>query len=227
MRFYVLNNPDVTIHKNLSITDFLDVEPIHDGQALKCPTCGGFISGIPWLPPHRAELEVWGNSYGDIAFGPSDEILISGRLSGLYATSKLTGLEGFHEVQITRVIRRDGSRLKKQPSKYYCVTIARSQALINIDASGMIHEEPWTCSECRGGLIKRARRIVLEEDTWGGEDIFFARGLPGTILTSERFKEFFEKNKINNGILIPADQYSFDFYPWESSSQKDASKSSL
>src|SRR5437899_5941141 len=80
----------------------------------------------------------------------------------------------------------------------------------------LVHEKPHTCNECRSGLIKRAARIVLEDDTWSGEDVFYARGLPGTRLTSERFKAFFDKYSINNGVLIDAAEYSFEFYPWES-----------
>ena len=215
MKFYVLCDPNVEIHTNLAITDFLDVEPKHYGEALRCPSCREFISMIPWLPPHRAELEVWGKAYGDIAFGSGDEELVSERFVNLYRTSGLTGLGVFHEVEITKVIRRGGSRLRNPPPKYYCVTVERSRAAIDIEASGLVLEEPPTCDVCKGGLIIRTKRVILEPETWSGEDIFFARGLPGNIITSERFKEFFEKNQINNGILVPAEEFSFDFYPGE------------
>jgi hypothetical protein len=95
------------------------------------------------------------------------------------------------------------------------VSIARSRAAIDQIASEFVHESPVSCNECRVGSIKRWARIVLEEGSWSGEDVFFARGLCGQIITSERFKEFFDRNRINNGIVISAAKYSHDFYPWE------------
>jgi len=218
MNFFVLISPRDTTRPG--VTDFGHVKPVHNGEAPKCPNCGGFIGAIPWLPPQRAELEVWRKDYGDIAFGPGGERLVSERFATLYKAEGLTGLEGFHEVEIVKVIRRGGSKLRTPPPKYYSVSITRSRAAIDQDASGFIHEKPIACNQCRVGSIKRWSRIVIEQNTWSGEDVFFARGLPGTILTSEGFKEFFDRNHINNGILINAGEYSHDFYPWEKTSKE-------
>ena len=51
-----------------------------------------------------------------------------------------------------------------------------------------------------------------------GEDIFIARGLPGTIVVSERFKEWCEANEVRNAVFVPAEEYAHDFYPWEKES---------
>ncbi|MBN1795037.1 MAG: hypothetical protein JW804_00030 [Sedimentisphaerales bacterium] len=220
MKFYVLIDPDVEIHQSLAITDFIKLEPHIVGEAPKCPLCGSFTGALSWLSPRNAEIEVWGDVYGDIVFGSGNCLFVSQRFIDLYKISGLIGLDGFHEVNVTKVIRRGGSKVKKEPPKYYCVSISRSRALIDTEASEFVHEEPWTCPECKSGLIKRAKRIFLEKDTWSGEDIFYARGLPGTIIVSQRFKDFFDKYKINNGVLIPAEEYSFDYYPWEDMQQE-------
>lgn len=212
MRFFVLRNPRVTKQKDMAITDFLKSDDANTGEAPICPVCGEFIGMLPWLPPYRAELEVWGKAYGDIAFGAGDEMLVSARFAMLYKEATLIGLEGFKETEILKIKRRGGSRLRLPPPKYYCVKVVRSRAAINIKASGLVLREPPTCDECRDGFIIRTQRVILEENTWSGEDVFFARGLPGTIITSERFKDFFEDKGINNGLLIPAEDYSFDFY---------------
>lgn len=218
MKFHVLKSPrDI---QRPAVTDFVDADPVNRGQAPKCPSCGHFIGGLAWLPPHRAVLEVWGKEYGDIAFF-MDELLISKRMADLYRAEELSGLQGFDEVEIVKVIRRGGSRLRTPPPPYYCVTVARSRAAIDVETSGLVLREPYTCNECRGGFIIRTARVVLEEGTWSGEDIFIARGLPGTILTSKRFKAFFDRHLINNGILIDATEYSFDFYPGKSISEID------
>ncbi|MEZ6163292.1 MAG: hypothetical protein R3B67_02540 [Phycisphaerales bacterium] len=56
---------------------------------------------------------------------------------------------------------------------------------------------------------------MVDESTWSGEDIFYARGLSGLIITSEPFAEWFHHANINSGVLIPALDYAADFYPTE------------
>jgi hypothetical protein len=69
------------------------------------------------------------------------------------------------------------------------------------------------CAECRIGSMMRLRRLVLEPGTWSGEDAFIARGLPGTIITSERFKEYCEQGAFTNCLLIEAAHDHFDSFP--------------
>jgi len=77
-------------------------------------------------------------------------------------------------------------------------------------------DDDTVCSECGlGGVIKRLRRVVLRAGTWSGEDVFFARGLPGTILASERFKSLCETAGLANCSLVDAATFSFDHYPQE------------
>jgi len=213
MNFYVLIDPrDIS---GPAVTNFGKADPVNRGEAHRCSVCGSYISALPWLPPYKAELEVWGKEYGDIAFMPGgNELLVSARFADLYKAEGLTGLSGFHEVEIMKVIRRGGSHLNAPPPRYYCVSIIRSRAAIDLTASEVIHAKPVTCNECRAGSIKRWSRIVIEENTWSGEDVFEARGLV-EIITSERFKEFFVRNRVNNGVLVNAAEYAHDFYPWE------------
>lgn len=214
MRFYVLTNPTGPEgYRRLAVTDFVDADPVNMGdRAPRCGVCGGIIGLLPWLPPYRATLEVWGKEYGDIAFGMGG-LLISKRLQDLFRKEGLSGFEGFHEVEIAKVIRRGGSKLRTPPPPYYYVAIASSRAAVDVAASGLVLKEPYTCNECRSAFVIRTARIVIEQGTWSGEDIFYARGLSGTILMSERCKAFFERNHINNGVLVDAAEYSFDFYP--------------
>jgi hypothetical protein len=67
-----------------------------------------------------------------------------------------------------------------------------------------------TCSECRDNGIERLDRIVFEPETWSGEDILFARGLPGIEIASERFKSFCDDRAFANCVLIDAMRFSFD-----------------
>jgi hypothetical protein len=51
--------------------------------------------------------------------------------------------------------------------------------------------------------------------SWQGEDVFIARGLPGTIIASERFKEFCSARAVKNVLLVDALEFPFDSYLWE------------
>jgi hypothetical protein len=179
---------------------------------------------LPWLPPHRAELEALGQDFGDIAFGPGLEFLVSEQFKEPWCKTELVGLEGFFPVEIAKVKKH--KKIGGSVPNYFCVSVVRSRAAIDVVASGLERNDGTgaeVCPECRlGPGVRRAQRIVLEPSTWSGEDIFIARGLPGTYIASERFKGFCERNQMKNAVLIPALEYSFDFYPWEKSNKSES-----
>jgi hypothetical protein len=152
--------------------------------------------------------------FGDIAFGPGDELLVSDRFWNLFQKAKLSGLIEVGMVEVFRL--RTHKKLRNAVPTYLCCRVSRSKGVVDDYASSLVREEGMKCGECRqGGIIKRSERVVLESDTWSGEDVFFARGLPGIILTSIRFKQFCDTNGFDNCIFIPASSFSFNHYPWE------------
>jgi hypothetical protein len=213
MSFYVLTNPVGEAMEGRAVTDAISFDPVLVGEAPRCPECRAFIGPLSWLPPRRVELEVWSSAYGDLAFATGGDLLVSNHFVDLYSCSGLRGLEIHEPVEIAKITRREGAQPPRMPPQYLHSAIGRSRARIDISASGVEHESPPTCEECLGGLIMRWKRVVIEEGTWSGEDIFVARGFPGAILVSERFRDWFVANRINNGVLIPAEEYARDFYP--------------
>lgn len=211
MSFYVLANPKTA--EGGAVTDFLEVEPIRLGEAPRCRRCGGFVGMKPIVPPVRVNIETWGSRYGDLAFGSGNQILVSERFKEEYYARGLTGMSEFEPIEVARVRNRIKNRARCP--KYHLASVTRSRTAINVTASGFLYDNPPTCSECRIGGVKRAARIVLEEGTWSGEDIFFARGLPGTIIVSEQFRRMCIEAELQNCLLIEASVFSFDFYPWE------------
>jgi hypothetical protein len=91
--------------------------------------------------------------------------------------------------------------------------VSRGRTAIDLAASGFEWLEPPTCPECRSAIIVRWQRVVIEEETWTGDDIFIARGLPGTYVVSERFKGVCDEHHIKNAVFVPAESYGHDFYP--------------
>src|SRR5712692_1225597 len=209
MDFYVLESPGTVTAK--AVTDFLPLESTKKGEAPKCIKCGQYIGMLPLLPPIRVELETWGDTFGDIAFGPGEELLASKRFWNLFQSLGLTGLVPVAPADVVKV-KSHRKLIQEQPS-YLCFRVVRSKAAIDEKKSGLVREGPWTCNECCiGGIIKSTERIVLERDSWSGEDIFIARGLPGRILASERMKTFCDQKTILNCYLIKASEFHFDHY---------------
>ena len=168
---------------------------------------------MPYIGDIVVELELWGSSADDICFGPGEQVLFSSRLKAAFESSQLKGT-GFQFAKVSKV----KSHKKGRPDipSYYLTSIGRSQAIVDPIASGMEWESKVDCEECHlDGILKRFRRIVLVPDTWSGEDIFFARGLPGTIITSQRFQETIVSIGLTAELLIPINEFSIDLYPWE------------
>ena len=221
MRFFVLEHPTDPVDD--ALTDFHPAAGTRRGDAPVCPACGGPIGMMKRLAPIRVDLETLGRRFGDLAFGVSNDVLVSERFRDAFLSSALTGLSEFAPAQIAKVISRRG-RVPSSTPNYFFAVPARSRALIDDRASGIDYKRRWTCEECRIGYMKRLRRVVLEPGTWSGEDVFIPRGLPGTVMTSERFKEFCDRYAFTNCLLIPAERYHFDHFHWEQESDADGSE---
>ena len=221
MSFYVLRNPMGEEATDLAVTEYVPVEPVEHGQPPTCPQCGKYVAVMPWVAPHRAELEVWCGRYGDVAFGPGLELLLSSRFVELYRSAGLSGFGPLKRVEISGVRGPKSPHRRGPLPMYFCGRPVLGNAKIDARASGMELEEPYVCDECRSAHILRFGRVVLEEGTWSGEDVFFARGLPGVILSSERFAKWFSGNRINNGMLVLAREYGKDFYPRRGGRNRD------
>ncbi|WP_233261845.1 hypothetical protein [Vitiosangium sp. GDMCC 1.1324] len=207
-RFFVLTEGATRSHYDVDVDP---VEPVSLGDAPCCPQCGGFVGMLPWLPPYRVELELHGEELGDFISAPGYEWLISERVAEAFRAEGLTGLEGFHPVEVLRV-----KCMRKRPRKpltvprYHVVWPCFSRAAVDLVLNRVRTVEPLTCLECRVAGINAINGFVLEPGTWGGEDIFRPRGMPGTIVVSERFKDFVEKHGFTNVVLTPTEQYVWD-----------------
>ena len=212
MSFFVLRNPSAYQTDDHAVTDATPVDPVHVGEAIRCSDCGNNLSMLPWLPPFRVVLEPWTCAYGDITWAIGNELLLSERFVDLFQESGLTGLQVLGHAEIVRVTPRGGARPQGTPPQYLCARPVLSNTKIDLEASGVEMQGPVTCDTCRSGVLLRHKRVVVDEGTWTGEDLFYARGLSGLIITSERFAEWFRKNKINSGVLVPAQEFATDFH---------------
>lgn len=207
---YLLNRRAKT--NSEATTEFLQADPHNTLPAQRCPVCGAPVGLRPWAAPMRAELVTWGSQFGDLAFGPGHDFLVSEQFKDLWLKSGLIGLSGFEPVEVVKVVRR-GKRFKDPPPSYFRVLPGRSAVAVDEVASGWQWQEPPSprCEVCReGGIAKGWERIALEGEP--AENIFIPRAL-GSVLVDEHFKRFCEEHAIANCPLVPAEGASHWFYP--------------
>jgi len=187
------------------------VEPVNLGDAPRCSQCGGFIGLLKWLPPYRVKLELHGEELGDFIKNSAYDLLISERFAEAFRAEGLTGLEDFHPVEVLRV-RRMGKRARKPLSvpRYCIASTCFGRAAVDPVLNRMRVSEPPTCAECRSTGVDAIHGFVLEPGTWRGEDIFRPRGLVGSLVVSERFKDFVERHGLTNMRLTPTEQFVRD-----------------
>ncbi|WP_434383271.1 hypothetical protein [Melittangium boletus] len=166
---------------------------------------------LPWLPPYRAELELHGEELADFIKCPGSEWLVSERFAEAFRAEALTGLDGFHSVEIIRVRRmRKRSLTPLAVPRYYVVSPCFGRALADPVLNRARISAPPTCPECRSTGIDAVHGIVLEPGTWSGEDIFRPRGMQGELLVTERFKVFAERHGFTNMRFTPSEQFVWD-----------------
>jgi hypothetical protein len=191
-------------------TQFSKTKPVNTGDAARCSQCGGIIGMRTWLPPHRGDIELHGEVMGDFVKVSGDDVLISERMAEAFRTEGLTGLLGFHPVEILRVRKRRG-RMESDPvPQYFVVTPCFGRGAVDEARSRLRHTETVTCPECRYAGLDTIHGFTLETGTWEGQDVFRPRGLQGCIVVSERFAEFVQRHGFTNMKLIPTEEYIWD-----------------
>jgi hypothetical protein len=216
MKFYVLeHNVPKSIDALCEMTDINFAEGTETGDFPRCPHCGYPQAMREWLPPWRVEIETWGKYYDDVV-PVTDELVVSSRFRTLFEANSLRGLSEFHELEVVKILNRRG-RPKEPPPRYFKALIIRSSTTVDQAASGYEWvDKSAVCPVClRGGRVKRYPRVVVDEKSWNGDDIFWPRGGP-CVLVTERFKSVYETNGMRGVVFgLPEDE-SYDFFPWES-----------
>jgi hypothetical protein len=159
-----------------------------------------------WLPPFRVEIELYGREFGDVltGFGGS-ALLVSPRFEDVLRSERLTGLDGFEPVEVVKVSSPRG--VAGTPPAYRRVDVSPSETAIDVERTGIKRIAPIECPHCLNSDVNRIHSVVIDEATWGGEDVFMPRGIPGLITVSEHFREVCVDNEITNATLVPAHEY--------------------
>ncbi len=132
-------------------------------------------------------------------------------MADAFKAEGLTGLLGFHPAEVIRLrMKRKRAKPGAVPS-YLVVDVSFfGKSAVDVARSRLRYGTPVTCPECRSEGLNSIHGFVLEPGTWQGDDVFRARGLPGTLIVSERFAEFVTKHELTNMRLIPTEEYVWD-----------------
>lgn len=206
-RFFVLNREMGGNHDS----EFTRIEEDADnvGEAPRCPQCGRFIGKLPWLPPYRVTLELYGRDLGDFMRGFGND-LVSERLVEAFRAEGLTGFQGFHPVEVVRVRRQRRGPKPSMVPRYLLVTPVFGGAAVDEARSRIRRSSPVSCDVCRSTGVDAIHGFTIEQDSWTGDDVFVARGLSGTLVVSERFARFVDRHGFTNMRLTPTEEYTWD-----------------
>ncbi len=190
-------------------TVFSSVDPAL-GPPISCPQCKDTVGMLTWQPPYRVKLDLYGRDYGDLVDGPGGNLLATERFASAFQADGLTGLSGFHPVEVVRVRRQRRGPKPGPPPKYLLVLPAYGSAAVDEARSRLRRTRPIQCSYCRSTGVDAIDGFTLEAGSWNGDDIFRPRGLWGCLVVSERFVRFAEKFALSHMSMIPTELYVWD-----------------
>ncbi len=184
------------------------LKPDHEGPALRCPVCNMVVSSIRTLPPYRIELKVHGKAPGDVAFCPGDALVVSDRFRAAWQKAQLRGLEF---VLVERVRVRP-ARLGKKPLTYFHVEPPQltTQTHVDLERSMIEYNRPIACQKCKSGGAETVRGFSIDQASWSGEDMFYAWGMPGPVIVTDRVRQLRDEFGLTNVNLTPTEKYVWD-----------------
>jgi hypothetical protein len=217
--FYVVNQKPSGKQLEQFRTDFHYDDSVAKVDAARCAKCNAYIGMREPVPPFRVRIETWGIGFGDFAFW-LDDFLVSKRFHDAYAASGLRGLREFSQVEVLSC--RKHRKFSDAIPSYFRTIPHLGAAKIDLVKSGVDYGDmiQARCDVCLSGpgVLKRWKSVVVDESTWNGDDIFYAFGLPGTLIVSSRFADWANEFSFKNLVLEDAESSSHDFYPQETTS---------
>lgn len=187
-------------------TEYLPTKDARYGDAPRREACGAFTGSMRWLPPFRVELILHGSRWGDFAFFGPEAFLLSEHALHAWRESGLSGLTPVDAVEVVAV------KARSTPPPYYHVEVARDAASVDESRSAIVRIDPGSCDVCRSSIIDGIQGFSIDADSWTGEDVFIARGLPGTVVVTARVQEWIEVKNLSNARVTATPSFVWDPY---------------
>lgn len=173
---------------------------------------------LTWQPPYRVRLVKGIKSYapGDLIDGPGMEPLFSERFIAEYQRSKLKGVERWEPVSIEGYNNYWEKKLKRPaPAGTYKVAIFPPPTVRakweEMHPKPTSSKEPlaWIgCDVCgrSPSNFDQYKGVVVDEDSWSGDDIFRLTNLGGRFVVTEAFAKFIAAGAFEGIPLVPSDK---------------------
>jgi hypothetical protein len=132
---------------------------------------------------------------------------------------QLTGMDRLFPITVSRMGTTRKSNDAPRP-KLLGIDVPHMLARVEHDRMGVEWSQQPGVNHCRvcgpggggnGGTRRSWQRVVVEEQSWSGEDLFFAINFPGTILVSERAAAVIRGEGWTNVTATPAEEYAYAF----------------
>ncbi len=174
---------------------------------------------LHWEPPYDVVIKNPGRLGDFVAGAGGCDFLVSKRFVSLYKEEKLSGIQ---EILPINIIQMGTTKKAKQmdPPKLFGVYLSRSMTRVNYDEMGidwMTKPSIDYCKTCgpgggsSGGSWRSRERIVIEKDTWTGEDFFHPINHGGTYILSNNAADFILRHKFTNTEVIHSEQAAYSF----------------
>ena len=185
----------------------------------RCPKCGRAVGGLYWEPPYNVILKQ-PRKIGDFIAGPGGcDFLVSPSFLNIYAQEKLSGIEKVLPIQVCRM-GTSKKRKSQDPPEISGVYLRHSLTQVKHSEMGvawMSSANPDYCRLCGpggggvGGVIKSWEKIVVDDQNWQGEDIFYAINFSGRILLSEKAAQVIVNHSLTNAAITPCEEAKFSY----------------
>ena len=208
MNFFVLAPVEHLFGTRFAYAEIED--PMNFGDAEHCPQCNRSIGPLEWLSPHYIRLSSFHPiKWGDFLWRAGFQLMVSKRFRNFYET---TGDKGIKKFYPSAIIKKAGTKLASSIHNipiYHSVKLARDGATIS-DTLSNVQRRGKPCSFCRLNSLISIHGAVFEANSWTGNHIFKAKGLPGTIFVTEEFCSWILKFNFTNVRCIPARRYAYE-----------------
>jgi len=130
----------------------------------------------------------------DLSLTSGGDLLLS---EGCLRVLERAEIQGLVEVRPIDVMTVEGPVDRASVGKYFLAEAVRWGAEVDRAKSGLRTTEPTACTNCGyAGLIEGFDRVCVLEESWTGKDLFRVKGLPATILATERMRRLLIQNDL-------------------------------
>ena len=180
----------------------------------RCPKCGRGLGGLIWQPPYNVALKQPRN-IGDFIDGPGGcDFLVSNRFLELYKKEKLSGIDKIIPINVSRMGTTKKTKTLTAP-RIFGLYLRHTLTQVIHNEMGVTwasNPDPDYCRLCGPGggggfgIMKSREKIVVDNKTWTGDDIFYAINLPGEILLSEKATHIILNNNLTNVTITSCEE---------------------